>query len=608
MTTTPRIDEQPLKRSADDDRAAPDAPGDLLPVADARRTRAAAWELLRPDRYAALRAGALLVAATAVGLLTQPLIGRIVDLVADRRSAQDVLLTAGLVALVALAQGAATALGLALLGRLGETALARLRERFVQRALALPADRLERAGAGDLTARVTTDVARVSEAVGSALPELVRSGLTIVLTLGALLLLDPRFLLAALLAAPVQFLTARWYVRRAVPLYAAQRVADGSQQQQLLETLGGADTVRAYRLEKAHTAHVARRSLAAVALNLRGTRLVLGFYGRLHIAEYIGLIAVLYAGFVLVRADAVSIGTATAAALYFHNLFGPVNAALVLLDDAQSATAGLARLVGVTDLGGAPAGADTGRDESWQATVLDVDRVGHSYGSGRPVLTDISLTLRRGEHVALVGASGAGKSTLARIVAGVQDPTHGTVTRAPAQPGAGPPAVLVSQELHVFAGPLTDDLRLGRPDADDAALRAALSEVGALDWALALPDGLDTVVGDGGHPLDAVQAQQLALARLVLADPAVAVLDEATAEAGSAGARVLERSARDALRGRTALIVAHRLTQAVTADRVVVLERGRVVESGPHEDLAHAGGRYAELWAAWSGERPAEGA
>ncbi|MFJ4716380.1 ABC transporter ATP-binding protein [Streptomyces sp. NPDC088785] len=607
MTTTPRTDIPAPPRAPEDGPSARPAPHDLLPVADARRTRAAAWELLRPDRAAALRAAALLVAATAIGLLTQPLIGRVVDLVADRRPAHDVLLTAGLVALVALAQGVATMLGLALLGRLGETALARLRERFVRRALALPADRLERAGAGDLTARVTTDVARVSEAVGSALPELVRSGLTIVLTLGALLLLDWRFLLAALLAAPVQILTARWYVRKAVPLYAAQRVADGAQQQQLLETLGGADTVRAHRLEAAHTEQIARRSRAAVALSLRGTRLVLGFYGRLHIAEYIGLVAVLYAGFVLVRADAVSIGTATAAALYFHNLFGPVNAALVLLDDAQSALAGLARLVGVTDLAGAPAaGPGGGGDAAGPGeTVLRAEGVGHRYGTGSPVLADVSLTLRRGEHVALVGASGAGKSTLARIVAGVQDPTDGTVTRVAARPGAGPAAVLVSQELHVFAGPLADDLRLARPDADDAALHAALAAVGALDWARELPDGLGTVVGDGGHALDAVRAQQLALARLVLADPAVAVLDEATAEAGSAGARVLERSARRALHGRTALIVAHRLTQAVTADRVVVLERGRVVESGPHAVLAHAGGRYAELWAAWSGERPA---
>lgn len=599
-----------------------DDSAELLPVATPARTRAALRALIRPDRGLALTGIGVLVAATAVGLLVQPLLGRIVDIVADGRPAGDLTLPVVLLVAVAAVQGVTTTIGLTRVARLGETVLARLREQFVERALDLPADRLERAGAGDLTARVTGDVARVAEAVRSALPEMARSVLAILLTLGALALLDVRFLLAALLAVPVQLLTARWYVTRALTLYADQRVANGAQQQQLLETIGGAVTVRGHRLERQHTERGAGRSRTAVELTMRSVNLVLGFYGRLHIAEYIGLAAVLIAGFWLVRDGAVSIGTATAAALYFHSLFGPVNAALVLLDDAQSAAAGLARLVGVTDLArpaepvagkAEPAGGAepapvphqrTGphRPETSGAAVA-VDAVSHAYGPGRPVLHEVSLTLRPGEHVALVGTSGAGKSTLARIVAGVQQPTAGTVT-APA--GAGEPSVvLVTQEVHVFTGSLAEDLRLARPDATDAELRGALSTVHALDWAEALPDGLDTVVGEGGHRLDPARAQQLALARLVLAGPALAVLDEATAEAGSAGARVLERSAEAALSGRTALIVAHRLTQAVAADRVVVLEAGRVVESGPHEELRDADGPYAALWRAWSGSRTA---
>jgi ATP-binding cassette subfamily C protein len=157
--------------------------------------------------------------------------------------------------------------------------------------------------------------------------------------------------------------------------------------------------------------------------------------------------------------------------------------------------------------------------------------------------------------------------------------------------------------VHVVAGPLVDDLRLARPDADADALRAALATAGALDWATALPDGLDTVVGVGGHTLTVVQAQQLALARLVLADRAIAILDEATADAGSAGARELEGAARRAVAGRTGLVVAHRLTQAVAADSVVVLDGGKVVEQGTHDELVAAGGSYAQLWAAWSGTR-----
>ncbi|TYR63358.1 ABC transporter ATP-binding protein [Streptomyces parvus] len=598
-----------------------DTGAELLPIATPARTRAALRTLIRPDRGLALTGLGILVAATAVGLLVQPLLGRIVDIVADGRPAGDLTLPVVLLVAVAVVQGLTTTLGLTRIARLGETVLARLRERFVERALNLPADRLERAGAGDLTARVTGDVARVAEAVRSALPEMARSVLAILLTLGALALLDVRFLLAALLAVPVQLLTARWYVRRALTLYADQRVANGAQQQQLLETIGGAVTVRGHRLEEQHTERSAGRSRKAVDLTMRSVNLVLGFYGRLHIAEYIGLAAVLIAGFWLVRDGAVSIGTATAAALYFHSLFGPVNAALVLLDDAQSAAAGLARLVGVTDLAeqpekseqseqpeqpeptagkAAPVSVPRQRTASSEAAVT-VHEVSHAYGPGRPVLHEVSLTLKAGEHVALVGTSGAGKSTLARIVAGVQQPTTGTVT-APASTGETS-VVLVTQEVHVFTGTLAEDLRLARPDATDADLRTALSTVHALDWAEALPDGLATVVGEGGHRLDPARAQQLALARLVLADPALAVLDEATAEAGSAGARVLERSAEAALAGRTALVVAHRLTQAVAADRVVVLEAGRVVESGPHDELRDADGPYAALWRAWSGSR-----
>jgi ATP-binding cassette subfamily C protein len=237
---------------------------------------------------------------------------------------------------------------------------------------------------------------------------------------------------------------------------------------------------------------------------------------------------------------------------------------------------------------------------------VKLSQVRHAYPDGPEVLHDIHLEVAAGSRIALVGATGAGKSTLAKLVSGVHRPTAGTVHIGGVEPDAAlarSSVALVTQEVHVFAGPLADDLRLARPSATEDELRDALRTVGALDWALALPDGLDTVVGTGGHTLTVVQSQQLALARLVLADPPVAVLDEATAEAGSAGARLLDDAALRALEGRTGLMVAHRLTQAATADLVVVLDRGRIVEQGTHDELVAAGGTYAHLWAAWQHNR-----
>ncbi|MFJ8228763.1 ABC transporter ATP-binding protein [Streptomyces sp. NPDC094448] len=588
-----------------------DAARDLLPVASPARTRTAVRELVRPHRGLAAAGLAVLTAATAVGLATQPLIGRIVDIAAGNLAVGALTPVVLLLVAVALVQGLATAAGLGLVARLGETALAQLRERFIERALGLPLERVERAGSGDLTSRVTGDVSVVAEAVRRALPEFVRSVLAIVLTLGALAILDWRFLLAALVAVPFQVLTARWYLRRAAPLYARQRIAGGTQQQQLLDTVRGAATVRAFRLEREHTARVTERSRSLVGVTMRGVELVLGFYGRLHFAEFAGLAAVLVTGYVLVRDGSASIGTATAAALYFHSLFTPINAALILLDDAQSALSGLARIVGVADRPPADEGPERSaapvpgpRDASVTVTGL-----GHAYENGHPVLHGVDLTIRPGERVALVGASGAGKTTLAKLIAGIHRPGSGSVTVGGTPLSALPSAelrrtvALVSQETHVFAGPLADDLRLARPDATDGELRDALDRVSALTWAESLPDGLATVVGDGGHRIDGARVQALALARLILADPPVVVLDEATAEAGSAGARGLEKAVLRAVEGRTALIVAHRLTQAASADRIVVMDAGRIVESGTHDALRAARGPYAALWDAWSRTR-----
>ncbi|MGP4019364.1 ABC transporter ATP-binding protein [Saccharopolyspora sp. 5N708] len=579
-------------------------PNHLLPTADGARARSAVAALLRPHRSVVASSLALMFAATGLGLLIAPLLGHIVDLVATGRGADTITVPVLLILLVAITRGVISAVSLGLVAKFGEGALASLRERFVQRALDLPLEQVERAGSGDLTARVTNDVTTIGQAVRTALPELARSGLTIALTLVGLIVLDWRFAVVALVVAPIHIFTVRWYLRRAMPLYTAQRIAAGAQQHQLLDSIGGADTVRAFGLGDEHADRVDRRSWHAAELMLRGVRLVTGFYNRLNLAEFVGLATVLTTGFLLVDSGAATIGTATAAALYFHNLFNPINAALRLVDEAQVALASLVRLVGVADLPEPPEPTPTQRLDA-SIKVADVE---HEYRLGEPVLRGIDLEVRSGERVALVGASGAGKTTLAKLIAGVHHPSRGSITVSGVDLrelglASSREVALISQEVHVFAGRLADDLRLARPDATDDELRDALDGAGALDWAHALPDGLDTVVGEGGHRLTVTQAQQLAIARVFLADPPIAILDEATAEAGSAGARVLETAALNLLADRTALVVAHRLTQAAACDRVIVLDAGSIVEDGTHDQLLAADGRYAELWRTWSDAR-----
>lgn len=566
----------------------------LLPIATPARTRRSLGALVRPHRLLLAGTVATLVSATVAILAVPPLLGAIVDaVIADGPAAGVDGPALGILAAL-VARALLSALGTLLTARLGELVLAGLRERVVARALGVrPAD-VERAGSGDLLQRVGGDISVVSEGVRRAVPLLVLAGLEVGLTLVGLAVLDWRLALAGLAPLPVWVLATRWYARVSGPLYAAERAAEGRRTQSVLAGVGGAATVRAFRLRTPLLERIGRDSTAAVTASLAAMRAQSRFGAALNGAELVGVLALLVTGFWLVRAEAVTVGTATAAVLYFLRLFDPIGALLFLLDEAQSAGAALARLVGVADLPLPPAPAAPRRPRDASVRLAGVR---HAYDGGPEVLHGVDLEIAPGERVAVVGPSGAGKTTLGAVLAGVLEPTAGTVTIGGVPLGdlAEPRrhVAVVTQEVHVFAGTVADDLRLARPAATDAELRAALDRVGA-DLAL------DAVVGDGGDELDATAAQLLALARLVLADPAVAVLDEATAEAGSAGARVLERAADAALAGRTAVVIAHRLTQAAAADRVVVLEKGRIVESGPHAELVAAGGSYAALWRAWS--------
>jgi ATP-binding cassette subfamily C protein len=577
----------------------------ILPVATGRET----WAWLRRElrsRWGSVASTVIVgLAAAAMSVLPVYVLGVLVDRIIDG-SPSSVIVSIGIVVTVsALLGGLALGVSNYLIGRLGAVALADLREAGVDRALSLPTTTVERVGRGDLLSRVSTDVATIGKAVSDVIPAMFASILLAVLSLGAMLGLDWRLGLAGATAVPFYVIALRWYLPRSAPRYAEERRAIGERSQVLVESMIGADTVHAYDLHATHQSVIEVASAKVRDISIAVFTLFTRFVGRINRAEFIGLAAILVTGFWLVRQGEVSVGQTTAAALLFHRLFGPVSMLMFTFDEAQDAGASLARLVGLVNLTGerapTPQSAAEPRDGA-----LELDDLQFSYDGEHSVVRGVTIRLRPGERVALVGATGAGKSTVAGIAAGALTPQHGTariggvdLSDMTARQRRRHVAI-VSQEVHVFAGALIDDLRLANADATETHVADALRTVGAHDWVAALPEGLDTVVGEGGHELTSAQAQQLALARLMLVDPTVAVLDEATAEAGSQGARELERAAAAVTAGRTTLVIAHRLTQAASADRVVVMAGGEVVEQGTHDDLVSAGGRYAQLWRAWT--------
>ncbi|MDO5025012.1 MAG: ABC transporter ATP-binding protein [Trueperella sp.] len=487
---------------------------------------------------------------------------------------------------------------------LGQYVFDDLRIDLVKTLVNLPLATVESAGTGDLISRTTSDVKRVEFVVQVGISRVLLLVARILIIFVAALAVSPQIGVVLLLALIPAGLMIRWYLRRAVSAYVASSALYAEISGEATETIEQSATVDAFALAD----HRNRRLsvlLAELWENERYTAVVRIIFSAAQVMILFSpmVLSVLW-GAHLAAAGIVTVGTVVSVALYAQQLRAPLDELGWWIDELQFAAVALSRIFGVGMVPpDRPASGDIPVDDA-----VSVREVSFSYLPDEPVLRDVSLDISSGEHLAIVGPSGAGKSTLGRLLAGINPPDAGEMTIGQVPVTEVDPQVLrshialVTQENHVFTGTLAENLRFAAPAATDAELWEALAVVDATAWVRRLDAGLETKVGAAGIALDPAQVQQLALARMVLLDPKVIILDEATSLLDPTAARTAERSLAQVLSGRTVISIAHRLYTAYDADRVAVMIDGEIRELGSHHELLAHNGEYAALWEAWQAQ------
>jgi len=566
-----------------------------LPVAEMSSVRTHTVRLLRQHRRQLSLVLGLHTLAAVAALAAPRIVGLLVDTVTQQGDVESVNGLAGALAVAVAVQTVLTWFARRASFRMGEDFFAELREQFMTRVVSLPLSTVERA---------TNDVEALSYVARFGIPSIFVAAVTVTITVVAAFLTGWMVALAIVVGFPLLWFSTRWYLRYAPDGYLRERATYAVMNGVVTETVDGSRTVDALRLRRRRRARIDRAIGDAYDAEMYTLRLRMWWFPQVEVAYLLPVAVTLLWGGVLVANGQTTVGTVTAVALYVQALAMPLDELLMWLDEIQVAATSLARVIGIADV--PPDRSATG--ETPRDMHLEVDDVRYAYRAGRDVLKGVSLDLVPGERLAIVGPSGAGKSTLGRLMAGIDGPRTGRVDVGGVRlvdlelERLRGEVALVAQEHHVFVGTLEDNLLLARPGASQDALLAALEAVDARVWALGLPRGLETVVGSGGHQLTTAQAQQLALARLVLADPHTLVLDEATSLLDPRAARHLERSLAAVVSGRTVVAIAHRLHTAHDADRVAVVEDGLVTEVGTHDELIETDGAYAALWRSWQDE------